>query len=57
MEDKFYTAQEVAKMLKVAYMTVYRWIRAGKLKAYQVQKQYRIKEVDLKGFIENDGTR
>jgi len=52
MEDKYYTAQEIADLLKVAYMTVYRWIRDGKLEAYQVQKQYRIKESDFKRFME-----
>ena len=51
MEEKYYTPQEIASMLKVAYMTVYRWIRAGKLEAYQVQKQYRIKESDFKKFM------
>lgn len=52
MDGKFYTAREIAKILKVAYMTVYRWIRAGKLKAYQIEKQYRVKDTDLQGFIE-----
>ncbi len=51
MVDKSYTLQEIADMLKVDYMTVYRWIRAGKLVAYQVQKQYRIKELDFIGFM------
>jgi excisionase family DNA binding protein len=52
MKDKFYTIQEIAEILKVDYMTVYRWIRAGKLEAYQVQRQYRIKEVDFQKFME-----
>jgi excisionase family DNA binding protein len=52
MEDKFYTIQEIADILKVDYMTVYRWIRAGKLDAYQVQKQYRIKESDFEKFMQ-----
>ena len=52
MEEKYYTPQEIANVLKVAYMTVYRWIRAGKLEAYQVQKQYRIKEADFQKFME-----
>jgi excisionase family DNA binding protein len=52
MEDKFYTTQEIADILRVDYMTVYRWIRAGKLEAYQVQKQYRIKESDFEKFME-----
>ncbi len=62
MDDKYYTAQEIADILKVDYMTVYRWIRAGKLEAYQVQKQYRIKESDFNKFMEakkvsNEGGR
>lgn len=57
MEEKYYTAQEVADILKVAYMTVYRWIRAKKLIAYQIQKQYRIKQTDLQAFIESQKGR
>ncbi len=52
LKDKYYTIQEIASMLKVNYMTVYRWIRAGKLEAYQIQKQYRIREADFKKFME-----
>ena len=51
MEEKYYTPQEIAEILKVSYMTVYRWIRAGKLEAYQVQKQYRIRETDFNRFM------
>jgi excisionase family DNA binding protein len=56
MKDKFYTTQEIADILRVDYMTVYRWIRAGKLEAYQVQKQYRIKESDFNKFMEANKT-
>lgn len=52
MEERYYTTQEIADLLKVVYMTVYRWIRAGKLEAYQVEKQYRIREADFKKFME-----
>jgi excisionase family DNA binding protein len=52
MEDKYYITQEIADTAKLDYMTVYRWIRAGKLEAYQVQKQYRIKEADFDKFME-----
>ena len=51
MEEKYYAPQEIAEILKVSYMTVYRWIRAGKLEAYQVQKQYRIRETDFNRFM------
>ena len=52
MEEKYYTPKEIAELLKINYMTVYRWIRDGKLEAYQVQKQYRIKEADFSRFME-----
>ncbi len=49
--EQYYTIEEVAKMLKVAYLTVYRWIRAGKLTAYKAGKQYRIEKTDLDKFM------
>lgn len=51
-EEQYYSIEEVAKMLKVAYLSVYRWVRAGKLVAYKAGKQYRIKKEDLDKFIE-----
>lgn len=50
-QDQFYSIEEVSKMLKVAYLTVYRWIRAKKLMAYKAGKQYRIKKEDLDRFL------
>lgn len=50
-EEKYYTIEEIAKMLKVAYLTVYRWIQDGKLVAYKAGKQYRVKKEDLDKFI------
>lgn len=52
MVDKYYTPQEIAELLQINYMTVYRWIRAGKLEAYQIQKKYRIREADFSRFME-----
>lgn len=51
-EEKYYSIQEVADMLKVTYLTVYRWIQAGKLEAYKVEKQYRIALQELQSFME-----
>jgi putative molybdopterin biosynthesis protein len=51
-DEQYYTIEEVAKMLKVAYLTVYRWIRAGKLNSNKAGKQYRVKKEDLDRFIE-----
>lgn len=49
--EQYYTIEEVAKMLKVAYLTVYRWIQGGKLLSNKAGKQYRIKKSDLDLFL------
>lgn len=50
VEEKYYSIEEVAKMLKVAYLTVYRWIQSGKLIAIKAGKQYRISKNELDKF-------
>ena len=50
-DEQYYTIEEVAKMLKVAYLAVYRWIQDGKLVAFKAGKQYRVKKEDLDSFI------
>lgn len=50
--EQYYTIEELAKMLKVVYLTVYRWIQSGRLVAYKAGKQYRIKKEDLDKFLE-----
>jgi len=51
--EQYYTIEEVAKMLKVAYLTVYRWIQDGRLVAFKAGKQYRVKKEDLDGFTKS----
>lgn len=50
--QQFYTIQEVAILLKVSYLTVFRWIKSGKLKSYKAGKQHRIHFDDINSFIE-----
>jgi excisionase family DNA binding protein len=52
MKDEYYTLKEIAKMLKVSYMTVFRWVKLGKLAANKVGKQHRVKKEVLESFIE-----
>jgi putative molybdopterin biosynthesis protein len=52
-EEQYYSIEEVAKMLKVAYLTVYRWIQSKKLPAIKAGKQYRIRKIDLENFTRN----
>lgn len=54
VNEQYYSIEEVAKTLKVAYLTVYRWIQAKKLIAYKAGKQYRITASDLEKFVKNN---
>lgn len=49
--EQYYSIEEVSKLLKVAYLTVYRWIHVGKLTSYKAGKQYRISKDSLDTFL------
>ena len=49
--DQYYSIEEVSKTLKVAYLTVYRWVQTKKLVALKAGKQYRITKEDLDTFL------
>ncbi len=52
VEEAYFTVEEVAQRLKVSHMTVYRWIKAGKLAAYKIGGEFRITERDIEHFLE-----
>jgi excisionase family DNA binding protein len=54
---RFLTVQEVADVLRVSTMTVYRLIKNGELGAVRVGKAYRVREDDLDAFIANQYTQ
>lgn len=47
----FYTVAEVARVLRVSNMTVYRLINAGQLPAVRVGKSYRLREEDVNRYL------
>lgn len=53
INEEFLTIEEISKILKVSYLTVYRWVKAGKLISYKAGKQYRVKKKDIDNFIIN----
>lgn len=46
------TVAEVADLLRVSNMTVYRLIKAGQIGAIRVGKNYRIPQADLDEYLE-----
>lgn len=50
-EDRFYTSKELAENLKVNVMTIYRYIKSGKIKAYKFGKEFRVEHSDFEEFL------
>jgi len=58
MDNKeFYKAEELAKTLGVSVMTIYRYIKAKKLKAYKIGKEFRIDRVEFETFLRRASTK
>lgn len=50
-QSDFYTALELAKKLKLNVMTIYRYIKSGRLQAYKVGKEFRIDRLEFERFL------
>jgi excisionase family DNA binding protein len=48
---RFMTVAEVAQLMRVSTMTVYRLIKAGELPSVRVGKSYRIREDDIDRYL------
>ena len=49
--DRLLTVVEVAALMRVSNMTVYRLIKSGSLAALRVGKNYRIRESDVTTYL------
>lgn len=49
---RFLTPAEVADLLRVSSMTVYRLIKSGELRAARIGKSYRISEDDVDTYLQ-----
>lgn len=56
-KDNFYTADELAKELKLNVMTIYRYIKAKKLQAYKIGKEFRIDKEEFNKFLNKVKTK
>ena len=57
MPEEFYTAQELADILKVNIMTIYRYINSGKLEAYKFGKEFRVDKKVWEKFLKDAKTQ
>src|SRR5258708_37822140 len=55
--DRLLTVGEVAALMRVSNMTVYRLIKSGSLAAIRVGKNYRIRESDVNRYLSDRAVR
>jgi len=53
----FYLVEELAKSLRVSNMTIYRYIKVGKIEAYKIGKEFRISKEEFNKFLKNTSIR
>lgn len=51
---KFFKPREVADILQLNTLTIYEYIRKGRLPAVRFGKSYRINEKDLESFVKKN---
>lgn len=56
-EKDFYLVSELADSLRVSLMTVYRYIKSGKIKAHKIGKEFRISKAEFERFLNESSTK
>lgn len=54
---EYYTAIELAEKLSLNVMTIYRYIKAGKLRAHKIGKEFRIDRNEFEKFLNKTKTK
>ncbi len=49
--EEYMTLKEIASLLKLHILTIRRWVAKGKITAYRLDKDYRVKRSDFDKFI------
>ncbi len=56
-KEDFYLVEELASSLRVSSMTIYRYIKAKKLLAHKIGKEFRIPKEEYNKFLDNTKTK
>lgn len=57
IEEEFLTTRDIAKLLKLDVATIRRYIQEGKLRAFKLGREFRIRKKDFEEFLEERKTR
>ncbi len=49
--ERYYTPEQIAKLLTIQKQTVYAWLRSGKLSGVKLGKIWRVSERHLQGYL------
>lgn len=55
--QKFYLVGELADALRVSHMTIYRYIKKDKIRAYKIGKEFRIGKDEFQNFLSKVKTK
>ena len=53
-DETFLTVQEVAELMRVSTMTVYRLIKAGDLRAARIGRSLRLRDSEVQAFLDRE---
>lgn len=56
-KKEYYTARDLAGLLSVNVMTIYRYIKARRLRAYKIGKEYRVDRAEFERFMNKVKTK
>ena len=56
-ENRFFLVEELAAALRVSNMTIYRYIKKGKISAYKIGKEFRIGKDEFDAFLRKVKTK
>lgn len=56
-QKEFYLVEELANRLRVSNMTIYRYIKAGKISAHKIGKEFRITDKEFDKFLDKVKTK
>ena len=57
MEERYLSTREFAKIMGVSRVTVVKWIKSGKIAAYNIHGRWRIPYSEFKRLLTSGGRR